>query len=143
MGLGFVIATLVLGGALAGCGGDGSDDGGATSATASGSDEEQIRDVADRFAQSIEDEDAELFCSLLAPADVKRAGGGDLQDCIRASDGPDNVLFAAPDADLSVESVVIKPGEDTATVTQVDGGFLTLVKIDGAWYVTFGTASAG
>jgi hypothetical protein len=128
------IAAIALGGMLAGCGGDSSDDG----TNASGSDEEQVRDVADRFAKSVEDEDAELLCSLLAPADLKRAGGGGLEECIKASDSPENPLFAAPEADLSVESVTIKPDGKSATVTQVDGGFLTLVKLDGAWYLTFG-----
>ncbi len=134
LGLGLAIATVALGAMLAGCGGDSSEDG----ASATGSDEQQVRDVADRFAKSIEDEDAELLCSLLAPADLKRAGGGGLEECIKASDSPKNPLFAAPEADLSVESVTIKPDGKSATVTEVSGGFLMMVKLDGTWYLTFG-----
>ena len=136
--------AIVLSGGLVACGDDDDDEPATTeSSTATGSDEDQIRDVADRFAQSIEDEDAELLCSVLAPQDVQQAGGGGLEECVAASDTEDNALFAAPDQDLSIEEVTVDPGGKTATATQAGGGFLTLVKIDDAWYVTFGAAAAG
>ena len=136
--------AIVLAGGLVACGGDDDDEPATTeSSTATGSDEDQVLDVADRFAQSIEDEDAELLCSVLAPQDVQQAGGGGLEECVTASDSEDNALFAAPDQDLSVENVTVDPGGKTATATQAGGGFLTFVKIDDAWYVTFGAAAAG
>lgn len=137
--------AIVLAGGLVGCGGDDDDDEPATTGTStpSGSDEDQILEVADRFAQSIEDEDAELLCNVIAPQDVRQAGGGGLEECVAASDTEDNVLFAAPDQDLSIEEVTIDPGGKTATALQAGGGFLTLVKLKGSWYVTFGAASAG
>ena len=140
-----VALSIVLAGGVVACGGDDDDDEPTTteSSTATGSDEDQIREVADRFAQSIEDEDAELLCSVLAPQDVQQAGGGGLEECVTASDSEDNALFTAPDQDLSIEEVTVDPAGKTATATQAGGGFLTLVKLDGAWYITFGAAAAG
>jgi hypothetical protein len=144
LGLGLAIATFALGGVLAGCGGDSSDDGGSTSTTASGSDEEQIREVVGRYSDAVIGEDATALCEVISPADVKQAGGGGIEECAAASDTPDNILFSAPDkTDLVVNNVKIEENGKRATAYVEGNNFVTLVKVNGEWYVTFGAALAG
>lgn len=118
-----VIAALALAApALLGCG-----------SSDTSEDEERIEAVAEEFEQAIETKDPAAFCAVLAPSDVEKGGGE--AACLKRNSRDNNVLFRAPDQDMSISEIEFAEDDTVANTTLANGGTLGFVKEDGEWYV--------
>lgn len=135
-----VAATASLAILLAGCGdGDSSTTASSPQTTSSvgptaGSDEEQIRTVAERYKTAVGESDPELLCEEVLPPSLL---GGQIEACVDINryameqSGAD----LGPGIDLTIDSVEIDGDEATAQVSDANVDTVDFLEEKGRWWM--------
>ncbi len=131
-----LVSVTILMVAIPACGDDASD----TPAPpvqnpTAGSDEDQIRAVAERYKTAVAEADPELLCEQVLPPSL--LGGGQIQSCIEIN------TFAmeqagtdlGPGVELSIDSVEIDDDKAIAEVSDANVDSVEFLKEKGRWWM--------